>query len=141
MMMVLLLTISAVESFDKLPNGNGNYHDITASGRCESYSSLTDHQSYSLNCIVDRYFGYLGTIETNGYSDISYIKNKYGAIEDWDVSEVTNMQYLLSGNTLRTEINRDPSSQFFVDINPDISKWDVSRVRVFHSSTFFYGFS
>ena len=43
---------------------------------------------------------------------------KYGPIENWDVSEVTNMKNAFYQTTL----------------NPDISRWDVSAVRDMNSS-------
>ena len=43
---------------------------------------------------------------------------KYGPIENWDVSEVTNLKYAFYQTTL----------------NPDISRWDVSAARDMNSS-------
>ena len=46
--------------------------------------------------------------------ELNYGVNKFGPIELWDVSKITNMSYLCSGIAL--------------DFNQDISGWDVSNV-------------
>jgi surface protein len=49
------------------------------------------------------------------YTDRDIALKEYGPIEEWDVSEVTNMHDLFGG---------------MVNFNDDISKWDVSGVTV-----------
>jgi surface protein len=49
----------------------------------------------------------------------------YGPIEDWDVSEVTNMKNVFYGWQLAST---------FGSFNADLSKWDVSRVTTMYES-------
>ena len=67
-----------------------------------------------------------GTGRWNYFKEYSEDVNKYGPIETWDVSKVTNMDSLF--------FNEDR-------FNADLSKWDVSRVvdmmGMFHKATSF----
>ena len=62
-------------------------------------------------------------VVNNWFSNTSSVINTYGAIEDWDVSNVTNMYQLFHP---------------WEDFNEDISNWDISNVNnmsmIFHSS-------
>ena len=63
-----------------------------------------------------------GVVET-WFSAPSPVENTYGSIEDWDVSNVTNMSQLFHPNT---------------NFDMDLSNWDISNVTnmymIFHSS-------
>ena len=85
---------------DLLPNGNGKFNAI-------------DRVGNTLERIVDDILGSDNSKKENA------IKT-YGPIENWDVSEVKNMNYLFYEKaTFRS----------------DVSKWDVSSVTSMHAST------
>ena len=84
----------------KLPNGNGKY-------------LAADRVGDTLGRIVDDILG----------TDISkkdVVTEKYGPIENWDVSDVTDISYLFY--TKRT-------------MNADLSSWNVSSVTTMYRST------
>ena len=84
----------------KLPNGNGKY-------------LAADRVGDTLGRIVDDILG----------TDISKkdaVTKEFGPIENWDVSDVTDISYLFSWKTT---------------MNADLSRWDVSRVTTMERST------
>ena len=87
----------------KLPNGNGKH-------------LAADRVGDTLGRIVDDILG-------TDSSKKEIATKKYGPIENWDVSEVTNMKYAFW--ELRT-------------FNGIISSWDTSSVTDMYSSTFKY---
>ena len=54
------------------------------------------------------------------------IIKKYGKIEDWNTSEVTDMSGLFRGFDFDNELNREHT--VMRNFNEDISKWDTSNV-------------
>ena len=84
----------------KLPNGNGK-------------QNAADRVDGTLGRIVDDILG----------TDISKkdaVTKEFGPIENWDVSDVTDISYLFSWKTT---------------MNADLSRWDVSRVTTMERST------
>lgn len=64
----------------------------------------------------------------------SYNSTLYGAIEDWDVSQITAMEYLFfDGSGYSTGVKST--------CNPDIGRWDVSRVVRFSFMFWFTKFN
>jgi len=55
------------------------------------------------------------------------IIKKYGKIEDWNTSEVTDMSGLFRGFHFHTEYNRETT--VMRNFNEDISNWDTSKVK------------
>ena len=82
-----------------LPNGNGEHEAAKRVG--------------SLGGIVDDILG-------TDSSKKEVATKKYGPIENWDVSEVTDMHFLFWEKGT---------------FNSDLSSWDVSRVTTMSSST------
>ena len=79
----------------KLPNGDGTTSSQTVAGTFDDDTLRHvvykwDHEDYRQQTV-----------------------DLYGPIEDWDVSEVTNMDWVFAG---------------FPDFNADLSKWDTSKV-------------
>ena len=75
--------------------------------------------------------GYLGDIVDNYYEKTANkkkknIEDKYGPIELWDTSAVTNMESLFN-HVQMAYVNPDISA-----VNPDISAWDVSSVTTMY---------
>ena len=114
--LLLSMVMVVAESFSQLPDGNGQ---LSASQRTGS----------TLNRIVDDWLN---------ESKRPAVEGIYGPIKDWDVSLVTNMQYLFGSEFIQGRTRLDPQSQLFLNINPDISKWDVSRVNNMQNSKFFF---
>ena len=91
----------------------------------------------------------LNDIDTSKVTDISYlfdlfdgelrdlVKNGYFDISDWDVSNVTNMEYMFYGSNFNGDISywdvsnvTNMKAMFYgSDFNGDISRWDVSNVE------------
>ena len=90
--------LGRVEGFAKLPNGDGA-HSADAGG---------------LRGVLSDWIA--------GGTSKSTVVSKYGPIEDWDVSEVTNMAWVFYGygsvNTLT-----------FGSFNADLSKWNTGAVK------------
>ena len=84
----------------KLPNGNGK-------------QAAADRVDGTLGRIVDDILG-------NDISKKEEATEKYGPIEIWDVSDVTDISYLFS---------------YKGTMNADLSRWDVSRVTTMKRST------
>ena len=60
-----------------------------------------------------------------GGASTSTVVATYGPIEDWDVSEVTNMKYVFYGGN---------SASTFGSFNADLSKWNTGAVTIMHGS-------
>ena len=95
-----------MESFLKLPNGNGEWH---TSNRIEN----------TLNRIVDDWLD-AGTR--------SAIEATYGPMGEWDVSEVTNFRYLFYNKVTYWD-----AGYLF---NIDISNWNVAAAVNMQGSKF-----
>ena len=65
------------------------------------------------------------------HTQSTMLEDTYGPVEEWDVSFVTKM-YGWFGTELGFEMVEPPTELF----NRDISKWDVSSVRLFDSMFF-----
>ena len=88
-----------VDGFDKLPDGDGrNTHGGNVNTLRRAVSDWI----------------------AGGVSSQSTVVLKYGAIEEWDVSEVTNMRYVFYGG--------GGSASTFGAFNADLSKWDTGAV-------------
>ena len=83
----------------------------------EKFQDSTTKEKLTNETIKDAVNGYLGDKKEE-------IKNKYGEMKDWDVSQVTDMSSLFQG--LGTK-----------DFNEDISEWDTSSVK--DMSNLFFG--
>ena len=91
LLLVVVCGLEGVEGFAKLPNGDGA-------------SSATGNSGTLRRAVSDWI--------TGGESK-STVVAKYGPIEDWDVSEVTNMQFVFYN---------------FGSFNADLSKWNTGAV-------------
>lgn len=94
LLVLLVCRLGVVECFAKLPDGDGAQHPSQGTIR------------YAIN----------DWRNSNKRSDVVAL---YGPIEDWDVSDVTNMQNAIYD---------------FADFNADISKWNTSQVTNMNSS-------
>ena len=92
-----------MEGFAKLPNG-----DVSTSATGDAGS---------LRRAVSDWMA--------GGASKSTVVAKYGPIEDWDVSEVTNMRYVFYGYNLAST---------FGSFNADLSKWNTGAVTTMHRS-------
>lgn len=84
--------------YDKLPNGNAS---LSGAGGFEGFKQ-----------VVSQWVA--------GASDRQKVNHTYGPIEDWDTSDITDMEHVFSG---------------FGSFNADISKWNVSKVEKMNFST------
>ena len=89
--------VGGVEGYAKLPNGDGA---TSATGNAGS-----------LRRAVSDWIA--------GGASKSTVVATYGPIEDWDVSEVTSMQYVFFGRDLAST---------FGSFNADLSKWNTGAV-------------
>jgi len=96
-LLVLVCGLGRVEAFAKLPNGDSSY---SATGNAGSLRRVVSDW-------IDE-----GTSK-------STVVATYGAIEEWDVSDVTNMIFLFYGDQLTST---------FGSFNADLSKWNTSAV-------------
>jgi len=90
----LVCRLGVVEGFAKLPNGNGQQ----------------DPQQGTIKKAVANW------LDLNERSNVVAL---YGPIEDWDVSDVTNMQNVMY---------KCQTCSRFGNFNADISKWNTSKV-------------
>ena len=61
-----------------------------------------------------------------GGASKSTVVATYGPIEDWDVSEVTNMRYVFYGG--------NSAGSTFGSFNEDLSKWNTGAVTTMYGS-------
>ena len=92
-----------VDGYDKLPNGDGssNLNAGTLRGELDAWNNIAGNQPNS-----------------NVYT-------KYGPIEEWDVSDVSNMNFVFHGYQL---------SSTFGSFNADLSKWQTGKVTTMYKS-------
>ena len=108
-LMVAVLVVCGlgrVEAFAKLPNGDGE-------------ASATGNAGTLRRAVSD-------WIAAGGASSSAVVAT-YGPIEDWDVSEVTNMKNVFDGYQLAST---------FGSFNADLSKWNTSAASNMHASKY-----
>ena len=98
--------MTVVDGYAKLPDGDGSYSPT----------------------------GNLGTLRRAvsdwiaGGASRSTVVATYGPIEDWDTSDVSNMNYVFYG--------AQTSHKFKTSFNADISKWNVGAVTSMSNSKY-----
>ena len=92
------MVIGIQAQFQKLPNGDGSNSNIGNAG--------------TLRRAVSDWIAAAG-------APSSTVVATYGPIEDWDVSEVTNMKYVFYGYNLAST---------FGSFNADLSNWNTGAV-------------
>ena len=97
LLLLMVCGLGRVNGFDKLPNGDGK---------------ITHDGGKLRNVVYDWIAGNVFQRNT--------VVATYGAIEEWDVSEVTNMRNIFYGG--------DNYASTFGIFNADLSKWDTSAV-------------
>jgi surface protein len=99
LLLVVVCGLGGVEGFAKLPNGDGG---LSATGTAGTLRRAVSDW-----------------IDAGGASTSTVVAT-YGPIEDWDVSDVTNMKHVFfGGNGLGST---------FGSFNADLSKWNTSAV-------------
>jgi hypothetical protein len=96
-LLLVVCSLAKMEAYDKLPNGDGGYSATGTAG--------------TLRRKVSNWI--------DGGTSRSTVVAQYGAIEDWDVSEVTNMAYVFDG---------EYNASTFGSFNADLSNWDMGAV-------------
>ena len=99
LLLLVVCGLGRVDGFDKLPDGDGR-------------NTNGGNENTLRRAVSDWIAG--------GVSSQSTVVLKYGAIEEWDVSEVTNMRYVFYGG--------GDSASTFGTFNADLSKWDTGSV-------------
>ena len=102
--LLFFTTVTVVDGYAKLPDGDGSRSDTGTAG--------------TLRRAVSDW------IAAGGASD-SAVYTTYGPIEDWDTSDVSNMNDVFYGVHL---------SATFGSFNSDISKWNMSAVTTMSNS-------
>jgi surface protein len=105
LLLVVVCGLGGVEGFAKLPDGYGGY------------SNSTGNEGTLRRAVSD-------WIAAGGASSSTVVAT-YGPIEDWDVSEVTNMKYVFWGWGLAST---------FGSFNADLSKWNTGAVTTMFKS-------
>jgi len=100
LLLLVVCGLGRVDGFDKLPDGDGRNTD-------------GGNENTLRRAVSDWIAG--------GVSSQSTVVLKYGTIEEWDVSEVTNMRYVAST---------------FGSFNADLSKWNTGAVITMHRSKY-----
>lgn len=120
LLLVLACGFGRVSAFDKLPNGDGSYVMTTVG---------------TFRKVVEDWIGGSPSICSYTHSDCAVnkrtVQEKYGEIEEWDVSEVTRMDYIFFCPSY--------SCTGFKNFNSDLSKWNTSAVTTMEQSKFSLG--
>ena len=103
-----LTTVTVVDGFTKLPNGDGT---IAVDGNTETL----------------RHVVYKWLLDNNKRQQVV---DKYGPIEDWDTSDITNMNNVFWG------ADGVGASTFKHYFNADISKWNMGAVTTMGNSKY-----
>ena len=103
--LLCLTTVTVVDGYAKLPNGDGT---PAVTGSTET-----------LRHVVYKW------LNSNTRQQVV---NLYGPIEDWDTSDITNMNYVFWG------VDGAGASTFRDYFNADISKWNMSAVITMSNS-------
>ena len=104
--LLFFTTVTVVDGYDKLPDGDGS---DSATGNAETLRRAVSDW-----------------IAAGGASS-SMVDNTYGPIEEWDTSEVTNMDNVFYGVKLAST---------FGSFNADISKWNMGAVKTMGNSKY-----
>ena len=110
LVLILCMLSNVANSLDPLPNGDGCCGTSCGTGVCATPTN-------SLGGVLRDYFG-------SSSKDRAAVIQQYGSIENWDVSEVTDMTYLF------TYFLQNHKQTF----NSDISRWRVNRVTNFYAT-------
>ena len=94
-----------MDGYAKLPDGDGS-HSATGGAN-------------SLRRAVSNWIA--------GGTSRSTVVAQYGPIEEWDVSDVTNLQYVFYGGC-------SGCSNTFGSFNSDLSKWETGKVTTMYAS-------
>jgi len=108
-LLVVVCSLAKVQGYGKLPNGDGGY-------------SATGNFGTLRRAVSDW---------IDGGTSRSTVVAQYGAIEDWDVSDVTNMAHVFDGEYLTST---------FGSLNADLSKWDMGAVTNMQGSKCYLSF-
>ena len=103
--LLFFTTVTVVDGYDKLPNGDGSSSNTGTAG--------------TLRKVVYNWIA--------GGTSRSTVVALYGPIEDWDTSEVTNMDNVFYGVKLAST---------FGSFNADISKWNMGAVKTMGNSKY-----
>ena len=105
---------AVVDGYSKLPNGDGSVSPTGTAGtlRRQVYKWIRNAATTIQVCNP--------VCQNQQTNTRTVVVEKYGPIEDWDVSKVTHMAGVFYGvNDLR----------YFQSFNADISKWNVGAVH------------
>ena len=105
--LLFLTTVTVVDGYQKLPNGDGT---IAVDGDAET-----------LRHVVYKWIN---------SSTRQQIVDLYGPIEDWDTSDITNMDRVFWG------ADGLGASTFKYQFNADISKWNMGAVITMSNSKY-----
>ena len=101
LLLLVVCSLGKAEGFNKLPNGDGKHEGNGTAG--------------TIRRAVSDWIA----AEAEGALNSSTVVATYGPIEDWDVSDVTNMKYVFYGYELAST---------FGSFNADLSKWNTAAV-------------
>ena len=105
--LLFFTTVTVVDGYDKLPDGDGT---IAINGNPEK-----------LRHVLYRW------INSNTRQQVV---NLYGPIEDWDTSDIKNMNNVFRG------VDGAGASRFRIYFNADISKWNMGAVTTMSNSKY-----
>jgi len=107
--LLLLTTVTVVDGYAKLPDGDGHTGTTGTAG--------------TLRRVVSNWIA--------GGTSRSTVETTYGPIEDWDTSDVSNLNNVFHG----------VSSTPFRNFNADLSNWNLSGVTSMRSSKYLHNYT
>jgi hypothetical protein len=107
--LLFLTTVTVVDGYAKLPDGDGHTGTTGTAG--------------TLRRVVSNWIA--------GGTSRSTVETTYGPIEDWDTSDVSNLNNVFHGF----------ASTPFRNFNADLSNWNLSGVTSMRSSKYLHNYT
>ena len=118
--LLFLTTVTVVDGYANVPNGDGSSSSTGTAGTLRNIVYKWIQNRIVTECEK-------GGGNCRSYNTRQQVVNKYGPIEEWDTSDVTNMNHVFYGRY---------SASTFGSFNADISKWNMGAVITMSNSKY-----